>query len=185
MDTFETVLKFIKPGMYFASTDIRYGYYSVPIAEEDQVKLRFNHSGKIFQCKVLPNCLCSALNWFTRLMKPVYASLRMLGQQMSGYIDDSLCLGDSYMECKANVKNTVCLTTDLGFMVHEKKSVLIPSQTITYLAFVMDAVQMVVTLPIKKVEKIIQACSVVETKQSTDPRCSKSFRSLSLILFCS
>jgi len=46
MDTFETVLKLVKPGMYFASTDIRHGYYSVPIAEEDQVKLRFNHYEK-------------------------------------------------------------------------------------------------------------------------------------------
>ena len=159
MDTFETVLKLVKPGMYFASTDIRHGYYSVPIAEEDQVKLRFNHSGKIYQYKVLPNGLCSAPNWFTRLMKPVYASLRMLGHQNSGYIDDSLCLGDSYKECEANVKDTVCLMTDLGFMLHEKKSVLIPSQTITFLGFVMDSVQMVVTLPIKKVEKIVQACS--------------------------
>ena len=33
---------------------------------------------------------CCAPRWYTKLMKPVYASLRMLGPKHSGYIDDSL-----------------------------------------------------------------------------------------------
>ena len=45
-------------------------------------------------------------------MKPVYASLRMLGHTNSGYIDDSLLLADTYSECEDNVSDTVDLMTN-------------------------------------------------------------------------
>ena len=41
MDTFETALKLIKPNCFMASIDVRYAYYSVPIAHEDRTCLRF------------------------------------------------------------------------------------------------------------------------------------------------
>ena len=42
MDTFDTVIKLVMPDMYFASTDNRHGYYSIPIAEEDRKSLDFH-----------------------------------------------------------------------------------------------------------------------------------------------
>ena len=49
METFESALKLVKPNCYVASIDIRHAYYSVPIAEESQVKLKFHRAGKIYQ----------------------------------------------------------------------------------------------------------------------------------------
>ena len=43
MDTFEAALKLVNPNTFFASVDLRHAYYSVPIAEEHQIKLRFEH----------------------------------------------------------------------------------------------------------------------------------------------
>ena len=159
MDTFESALKLVKPDMFFASTDIRHGYYSVPIAEEDRKKLRFTYLGKIYQYRALPNGISCAPKQFTKLMKPVYASLRMLGHKNSGYIDDSLLMGDSHTECVENIIDTVHLMTSLGFLLHEKKSVLIPTKKITFLGFNIDSERMVVTLPVEKIEKITQACT--------------------------
>ena len=159
MDTFESALKLVKPNMYFASTDIRHGYYSIPIAKEDQIKLRFMYLGKLYQYKALPNGISCAPKQFTKLMKPVYASLRMLGHKNSGYIDDSLLMGDTYSECAENVSDTVHLMTNLGFMMHEKKSVLIPTKKITFLGNNIDSEEMTVSLPEKKVKKIVQACT--------------------------
>ncbi len=34
---------------------------------------------------------------FTKLLKPVYATLRSMGHLSSGYIDDSYLQGDSYL----------------------------------------------------------------------------------------
>ncbi|WAR19957.1 YG31B-like protein [Mya arenaria] len=128
MDTFESALKLVKTNMFFASTDIRHGYYSLPIAVEDQVKLRFIHLGKIYQYRALPNGISSAPKQFTKMMKPVYASLRMMGHKNSGYIDDSLLMGDTYSD-------TVNLMMELGFMIHETKSVMVPTRKITFLGY--------------------------------------------------
>ena len=111
MDTFESVLKLVKPNMFFASTDIRHGYYSDPFAEKDRKKLRFKHLDKLYQYRALPNGISCAPKKFTKLMKSVYVSLRMLGHKISGYFDDSLLMSDTYLECKENVHDTLSLWT--------------------------------------------------------------------------
>ena len=85
-------------------------------------------------------------------MKPVYSSLRTLGHTNSGYIDDSLLMGDTKEECQNNVTDTVSLMTNLGFIIHEKKNLfLAPTRTITFLGNNIDSEKMVVTLPGEKV----------------------------------
>ncbi|XP_060565442.1 uncharacterized protein LOC132724583 [Ruditapes philippinarum] len=76
MDTFESVLYLVKPGCYMASVDLKDAYYSVFIAEEDRVKLIFEHRGILYQYQALPNGISFAPRTFTKLMKPIYASLR-------------------------------------------------------------------------------------------------------------
>lgn len=158
METFESALKLVKQGCFMASVDLRHAYYSVPIAEEHQIKLRFKNEGKIYQYMCLPNGISCAPLLFTKLMKPVYAALRMQGHVNSGYIDDSFLLGDSYKECKENVSDTVELMSDVGFMIHEKKSVLIPTKNLTFLGNNIDSENMIVTLPAEKVESVVKAC---------------------------
>ena len=92
-------------------------------------------------------------------MKPVYASLRMLGHTNSGYIDDSLLLEETFSECEKNVEDTVNLMTNVGFIIHEKKSILIPTKKITFLGNDIDSEKMIVTLPLSKVENIVEACA--------------------------
>ena len=164
MDTFESVLKLVKPGSWFASVDLRHAYYSVSIAPEHRIKLRFEKSGKVYQFEALPNGISCAPKQFTRLMKPVYASLRMLGHTNSGYIDDSLLMGDTIPECKQNVQDTVSLMSDVGFIIHNEKSVLVPTQNITFLGNNIDSVRMIVYLPTEKVSRIVQACVDLHNK---------------------
>ncbi|CAG2196785.1 unnamed protein product [Mytilus edulis] len=106
MDTFEMALKLVKPNCFFSSIDLRHAYYSVPIAEEHQKLLRFIWKNTIFQYTCLPNGLLSATRIFTKLMKPVFATLRQFGYMNVAYIDDSLLLGDTEDECIENVQNT-------------------------------------------------------------------------------
>ena len=165
MEHFETVLKLVKPGTFFASIDIRHAYYSIFIAPEHQVKLRFMKSGKVYQYQALPNGISCAPKQFTRLMKPVYASLHMLGHTLSGYIDDSILMGDTFTECENNVLDTVNLMTEVGFIIHENKSVFIPTQRITFLGNDIDSVAMIVSLPANKVAKLVQACIELYNKE--------------------
>ena len=170
METFETALKLVKKHCFFASADVRHAYYTVPVLEADQVKLRFVKSGKIFQFTCLANGYSCAPRLYSKLMKPVYATLRSLGHTNSGYIDDSLLMGDTYVECEENVCDTVNLMSQLGFIIHEEKSVLIPTKNITYLGNNIDSEEMVVTLPSEKVCKIVQECRELHKKANAKIR---------------
>ena len=159
MDTFETALKLIKPDCFLASIDIRHAYYSVPFAQEHRKFLRFKWKGKVFQYTCLPNGLSSAPRYFTKLLKPIYSTLRKMGHVIMGYIDDSLLVGDTYQECTNNVLDTKCMFEKIGFIVHEKKSVFQPVQKLKFLGFLIDSVLMLVTLPQDKVNNIISVCT--------------------------
>lgn len=158
MDTFETALKLIKPNCYMASIDVRHAYYMVPIAEAQQIKLRFVFRNKVYQYVALPNGISCAPRQYTKLMKPVYATLRQLGHSNSGFIDDSLLVSDTFQECKHNISDTVQIMTEVGFIIHEKKSVLQPTQDITFLGNNIHSNNMTVTLPLGKVNLIVQEC---------------------------
>ena len=90
MDTLEFALNLIKPNSFCASIDLRHAYYSVPIAEQYQIYLRFIWKDCIYQYTCLPNGLASAPRLFTKLMKVVYATLRRMGHVNIGYIDKTL-----------------------------------------------------------------------------------------------
>ena len=50
----------------------------------------------------------------------------------------------------------VQLIISLGFKFHPEKSVIIPTQTLEFLGFILDSIRMIVTLISKKVDKILQ-----------------------------
>ena len=146
MDTFQTVLKVIRPMCYMASVDLRHAYYTVPIANEFQHLLRFEWKGKLFQYICLPDGLASAPRVFTKLLKPVYATLRQMGHISVAYIDDSYLQAATARACEQNVHDTVSLFTRLGFTVHPDKSVLKPTQELVFLEFVLNSRTMTFSL---------------------------------------
>ena len=89
MDTLQSILKLITPECYMATIYLSDAYYTVPIAEEHRKYLRFCWKNKIYQYTCFPNGLSSAPCLFTKLMKPYYSHLRLLGHTVSGYIDDT------------------------------------------------------------------------------------------------
>lgn len=180
MDTFETALKLIKPDCYMASIDVRHAYYMVPIAEAQQIKLRFIFRNKVYQYVAMPNGISCAPRQYTKLMKPVYATLRQLGHSNSGFIDDSLLVSDTFQECKHNISDTVQIMTEVGFIIHQKKSVLLPTQDITFLGNNIHSNNMTVTLPPDKVNLIVQECLSLYHK--TDEVIRKVARVLGLIV---
>ena len=117
MDTFESVITLIKPNDFMATIDLRHAYYTVPIAEEQRKYLRFIWNDKLYQHTCLPNGISCAPRIYTKLMKPVYATLRQKGHTNTGYIDVSLLAADSFEECQTNVKDTVHLMTHVGLFM--------------------------------------------------------------------
>ena len=168
MDTLKSAIKLMKPGAFMASIDLRHAYYSVPIKRCFRKYLKFRWKGKLLQFTCLPNGLSSAPRQFTKLMKPVYATLRKMGYTNLGYIDDSFMSEDTYQECSDNVANTVSLTSELGFIVHPKKSVFEPTHILVFLGFLLDTINMTVKLTAKKAQKTKKLVeSLLKKKKAT------------------
>ena len=74
------------------------------------------------------------------------------------YIDDSLHIGDTYESCSRNTLTAVQLFIFLGFQVPPKRSMVVPTQKIEYLGFVLSSVDMTGGLTDKKVHAIVKRC---------------------------
>lgn len=83
--TMDTLQSAMTPNCYMASVDLQDAYYSVPIHKEDQKYPRCCWKGRLFQFTCLPNGLACASRLFTKILKPVYATLRQKGHMNVGY----------------------------------------------------------------------------------------------------
>lgn len=170
MDTFESALKIITPNCFMSSVDLKNAYYSIPVATEHQQFLQFFWEKRLFQFTSLPQGLSSAPRLFTKLLKPVYATLRRLGYLNVGYIDDSLLVGETIQECSSGSSAMITLVEKLGFFVNYEKSVLKPAQKIAFLGNIIDSVKMTVTLTDERKENILYECKKLHKKSEASIR---------------
>lgn len=114
MDTLWSAVRLMTPNCFMASLGLQDAYYLVPIAEEHRKYLRFYWQGTLYQYTCMPNGLSPAPRIFTKLLKPVYSTLRQKGHLNVGYIDDSYLQGRDTKECPLNISDTQTLFTSLG-----------------------------------------------------------------------
>ena len=151
METISSILKMVRPNVYFTKVDIRDAYYSVPIFDLHKKYLKFEHLDELFQFRVLPNGYCHGPRRFTKLLKPPLSILREEGVIIAPYFDDFLNMHRNEDTCFQNTGKIVDLFQTLGFVVHPSpKSSLSPSQTIEFLGFIINSGKMQVTLTSEK-----------------------------------
>ncbi len=164
MDTIHTAAQLITNGSFLASVDLRDAYYSVPIHPDHRKYLRFVWHDQRYQFKALPNGLSTAPRLFTKILKPVFASLRESGHTVIGYLDDTIIISQSKVQAKRAVQDTTEMLSSLGFIIHDEKSVLEPTQVIQFLGFKLDTVDYSVKVPNEKALDIIQSCEYLLNK---------------------
>ncbi|CAB4013926.1 Hypothetical predicted protein, partial [Paramuricea clavata] len=133
MDTIYTAIHLMKQGCFMASIDLQDAYYTVPVCPNHRKYLKFSWRGQLYQYSCLPNGLASAPRIFTKILKPVYASLRNKGHISFAYIDDSYLQDDNFEGCKTNVHDTTTMFDSLGFIP--------PSDQLFYRALERDKTQ--------------------------------------------
>ncbi|CAB4006638.1 Hypothetical predicted protein [Paramuricea clavata] len=158
MDTLAAILSLVTPGAYMASIDLKHAYYTIPIADEQRKFLKFVWNEQLYEFCVLPMGLTSSPRIFTKVMKPVLATLRQKGHINSGFIDDFYFQGQEFSDCAVNVSDSVRLFISLGLHVHPDKCVLIPSQELLILGFLINSLLMIVKLPLEKKVKLRDLC---------------------------
>ena len=153
------VLNLITSGCYLASIDLKDAYNSVPIHSDYIKYLKFFWIGQLYKFLVLPNGLCSEPRKFTKLIKPPNSILRMEGHIIAIYIDDLINVGHTCDEYYKNIDSYINLLQHLGFKIHPTKSVLEPKQTLAFLEFSINSVNMTVKSTNEKKHSLHEACN--------------------------
>ena len=165
METLKNALQLVKQGCYFAKIDLKDAYYSVPIEKESRKFLRFTWKGNLYQFTCLPNGLACGPRQYTKLMKPVFSALRKEGHINVSYIDDTFLQSETFESCQNNISDTLSLVDSLGLTTHPKKSILVPTQCIEFVGFLINSVDMTVRLTERKARDIILMCKDLLSKE--------------------
>ena len=81
------------------------------------------------------------------------------------FANDSYLQGNTYKACLHNIESTIEILQNLGFTIHPTKSILTPTQRITFLGFVTDSVQMTLEITEEKKNKIHNLCLEILQKE--------------------
>ena len=166
MDTLETAINLITKNCLMTSIDLKDAYYSVPVASEHRKYLQFYWQDQIWQFQALPNGLTSGPRIFTKLLKPPLSVLRKMGITVVAYIDDTLIISRTQDDACLAVTKVANTLLNLGFIVHPKKSVFMPSTQIRFLGFIIDSITMQVRLPAEKIAEIAESCTMLLSEQN-------------------
>ena len=156
-----TITKLLLPNCFMASVDLKDAYYSVPIKASDRKLVSFKWKEQTYQFTCLPNGLSCAPRKFTKILKPVLAHLHTKGHISVAHLDDLYLQGQTYEDCTRNVIDTTLLLETLGFIVHPIKSVLVPTQEIVVLGFVINSLTLIVMLTKEKAVNLKTSCTQV------------------------
>ena len=154
MEGIRLLKDFLKSNYFMTKLDMRDAYYSIPIDKQSRCYLQFISEGKFYQFKVLVFGLSTAPRIFTKVMKPIVAFIWAKGILIIIYLDHILLAAPTFEECNRNTLFVIDLLESLGFRINREKSALIPSYHIPFLGFVVDSIQMSISLPIKKIFSI-------------------------------
>lgn len=102
------------------------------------------------------NGLACALPLLTKLLKPVYSTLRSKGHSSVGYIDDSSVKGNTIKNCNITSGNSSIVFLS-GVCIAPWKPLSFPTQKLKFLGFILDSQPMVVILTPKRAVIIKQA----------------------------
>ena len=140
------------------SIDHRGATYSISVHKTTKPTWHFLwiNIWNLYVCQ--PNEYGPARRIFTKISKIPFSILTEKGLLSVVYVDDSYLQGDDYEDCFSNVLNTIETFKYLGFTIHPEKSKFIPTQCIIYFEFILNFVQMTITLTLKKKEKILNLC---------------------------
>ena len=92
----------------------------------------------MYQFRALPFGLAPAPWLFTRVTKELCLVARRQGIRLHVYLDDWLLLAQSEARCRGHLEFVLNLCSNLGFILNDEKSDLIPSQSFLYLGMCFD-----------------------------------------------
>ena len=164
----EVGLQYFKKGCFMFSYDLKDGYHHILIHPDfrDFLGFKLILNGKLTYCRYVTGCFGLAdLPWiFTKIYRPLVAHWRSIGMQGVKFLDD----GGFFVEGLSKAKEySLHVKKDLirsGSIFSNKKCVWDPSQSMTWLGFVWNSTDGSISAAPHRVEKIIDSCNSLISK---------------------
>lgn len=171
MDHLNSTLTLVRPDCYFTSLDLSDAYYSVSVAPAHRKYMQFSFNGQFYRYTCLANGVSSAPRTFTKIMKVPLTTLRQQhGIIITAYLDDLLIIADSPEQVLKATHLAQSMLSSLGFTISPQKSVIKPTQSITFLGFDINSHTMLVSVPPTKASDIKQAVQQTMSLQTISVR---------------
>lgn len=171
MEHLPFVLELVHMNDQFGSIDLSDAYFSVPVAQDHWKYFKFMWNGVLYAYKVMMFGLSPAPRIFTKICKPILASLRASHAiRCSLYIDDMIVMAHSASDLTKNLDLVCNLFQDLGFVINYEKSMLTPSCVVKHLGFIIDSNSMSISIPDEKHLEIRGKCRMFSVPDSISIR---------------
>ncbi len=155
MITLKQIIPQICSGGWFMLLDLKDAYFHIQVAPPNHRRfLRFAFEGVTYQYKVLPFGLFLAPRTFTRCMDAALSPLWLMEICVLNYLDDWLILAQSQAVLTSHKTLLLSHLDCLGLRVNFAKSILSPSQRVSFLVTVIDSVQMTATVSAERATTI-------------------------------
>ena len=177
-ESFKEVLSAVKPNCWMASVNLKDAYYSANIFPSHWKYLKFFWEEQFYQFTAMPYGYGTAVRNFTKILEKPFKVLWHNGHVFVIYIDDTFLEGDTYAACQQNIFETVVMLVSLGFNKKVPKSVLVLTQKLCPIGFVISSVLMTVSLTEEKSTGIKDLCSKLLSYET------KNIRFLAKVIEC-
>ena len=148
-----SLMRAVRQGDFHCSVDLKDAYQHVLIYPPHRKFLRFAFEGRLYEYTVLPFGLSLSPRVFVKVTEAAIAPLRHQGVRLSNYIDDWLISAASCSEAARHTNLVLSHLTALGFNVNFGKSMLTPSQQISFIGISLDTASMSARLSPERTDK--------------------------------
>ena len=129
-----------------ASVDLKDAFFTVTVRKSHQKYFKLEWFQGFYKFIGMPNGYSEAMIIFTKIVRPVFGYLRQEGYLSIIFVNDSYLQGNTENDCLENIEVTENLLIKLRFKIHEKKSILKPTQESEFLGFVTNMLQVLLQI---------------------------------------
>ena len=155
---------------WLAKIDIEDAYLHIPVKKFFQSFLGIKYKNKFYQYAALPFGLSAAPAIFSGIIGHPIKLARDQGVKCLAYLDDIIIWENTPTECQKSGETLMKLLHNMGFQVHPRKSILNPSQNLTWLGIEWDAKTGSARYPVEAAEKLAQTTTHIIRKSSCSRR---------------
>ncbi|XP_036007387.1 uncharacterized protein LOC118567149 [Fundulus heteroclitus] len=159
MLTHASLLRFLRPGDWFTSINLKDAYFHIPIYPPHRKYLRFAFRGNSYEYLVLPFGLSLSPRVFVKCTETAVGPLRRRGIRVATYIDDWLIASSSHQEATQHTAVIKQHLMDLGFKINPEKSSLLPSQRTSFIGLSLNSIHATESLTEDRVKAMVNCLS--------------------------